>query len=52
MIMASAFLARSGADGPSAENRIAMVVFVTAILIALTMLARILWQSRRLRARK
>ncbi len=52
MIMASAFLARSGADGPTAENRIAMVVFVTAILIALTMLARILWQSRRLRARR
>jgi predicted unusual protein kinase regulating ubiquinone biosynthesis (AarF/ABC1/UbiB family) len=52
MILASAFLARSGGDGPTTENRIAMVVFVVAILIALTMLARILWQSHRIRTRR
>jgi hypothetical protein len=52
MILASALLARSGADGPTAENRIAMVVFVVAIVIALTMLSRILWQSHRLRTRR
>jgi predicted unusual protein kinase regulating ubiquinone biosynthesis (AarF/ABC1/UbiB family) len=52
MIMASAFLARSGGDGPTTENRIALVVFVVAILIALTMLARILWQSHRIRTRR
>ena len=52
MIMASALLARSGSDGPTAENRIAMVVFVVAIVIALTMLTRILWQSHRLRTRR
>jgi hypothetical protein len=52
MILASAFLARSGTDGPTTENRIAMVVFVVAIVIALTMLARILWQSHGLRTRR
>jgi predicted unusual protein kinase regulating ubiquinone biosynthesis (AarF/ABC1/UbiB family) len=52
MILASALLARSGGDGPTTENRIAMVVFVVAIVIALTMLTRILWQSHRLRTRR
>ncbi len=52
MILASALLARSGSDGPTTENRIAMVVFVVAIVIALTMLTRILWQSHRLRTRR
>jgi ubiquinone biosynthesis protein len=52
MILASAFLARSPGDGLTAQNKVAMVVFVVAILIALTMLARILWQSHRLRTRR
>jgi predicted unusual protein kinase regulating ubiquinone biosynthesis (AarF/ABC1/UbiB family) len=52
MILASAFLARSSGDSPTTENQIAMVVFVVAILIALTMLGRILWQSHRLRKRR
>jgi predicted unusual protein kinase regulating ubiquinone biosynthesis (AarF/ABC1/UbiB family) len=52
MILASAFLARSSGDGATTQNRIAMVVFVVAIVIALTMLGRILWQSHQLRARR
>jgi ubiquinone biosynthesis protein len=52
MILASAFLARSPGDGLTAQNKMAMVVFVVAILIALGMLARILWQSHRLRTRR
>jgi hypothetical protein len=52
MILASAFLARSSGDGATTQNRIAMVVFVVAIVIALTMLGRILWQSHLLRARR
>ena len=52
MILASAFLARSSGDSPTTQNQIAMVVFVVAIVIALTMLGRILWQSHRLRQRR
>jgi ubiquinone biosynthesis protein len=52
MILASAFLARGPADGLTTQNKVAMVVFVVAIVIALTMLARILWQSHRLRTRR
>jgi predicted unusual protein kinase regulating ubiquinone biosynthesis (AarF/ABC1/UbiB family) len=52
MILASAVLARSSGDGATTQNRIAMVVFVVAIVIALTMLGRILWQSHQLRARR
>ncbi len=52
MILASAFLARSSGQGTTTQNRIAMVVFVVAILIALTMLARILWQSHQLRTKR
>jgi len=47
MILASAILARSS-DGDSTQSRIALVTFVVAILIALTMLGRIVWQSRKL----
>jgi ubiquinone biosynthesis protein len=50
MILASAILARSS-DGDSTQSRIALVTFVVAILIALTMLGRIVWQSRKLRMR-
>ncbi len=52
MILASAFLARSSGDSPTTQNQIAMAVFVVAIVIALTMLGRILWQSHRLRKRR
>ena len=52
MILASAFLARSSSGRPTTENRIALVVFVVAIVIALSMLGRILWQSHRLRTRR
>ncbi|MGZ8743631.1 MAG: ABC1 kinase family protein [Nocardioides sp.] len=52
MILASALLARSSGDSPTTENQIALVVFVVAIIIALTMLGRILWQSHRLRNRR
>ena len=47
MILASAILARSS-DGDSTQSRIALATFVVAILIALTMLGRIVWQSRKL----
>jgi ubiquinone biosynthesis protein len=50
MILASAILARSS-DGDSTQSRIALVTFVVAILIALAMLGRIVWQSRKLRTR-
>ncbi len=43
MILASAILARSS-DGDSTQSRIALATFVVAILIALTMLGRIVWQ--------
>jgi predicted unusual protein kinase regulating ubiquinone biosynthesis (AarF/ABC1/UbiB family) len=52
MILASAFLARSSGDAPTTTNNIALVVFVVAVVIALTMLARILWQSHQLRSRR
>ncbi len=52
MILASAFLARDSGNGTTTQNRIAMVVFIVAIVIALTMLARILWQSHQLRSKR
>lgn len=52
MILASAFLARSPGGDPSTENRIALVVFVVAVAVALAMLVRILWQSHKLRTRR
>ena len=52
MILASAFLARSADGGEmTTTNVIALAVFVVAIVIALSMLGRILWQSHRLRQR-
>lgn len=51
MILASAFLARSSDGEMTTTNTIALAVFVVAIVIALSMLARILWQSHRLRRR-
>lgn len=51
MILASAFLARSSDGEMTTTNTIALTVFVVTIVIALSMLARILWQSHRLRKR-
>jgi len=51
MILASAFLARSSDGEMTTTNVIALAVFVVAIVIALSMLGRILWQSHRLRQR-
>ncbi len=51
MILASALLARSSGDGPTTESRIATVVFVVAVVVALVMLTRIMLQSRQLRRR-
>ena len=42
---------RSSWDGDLTQSRIALVTFVVAILIALTMLGRIVWQSRKLQMR-
>jgi ubiquinone biosynthesis protein len=52
MILASAFLARSGENGPSAENTIAMVVFVVSVVLALGMLLRIWLQTRHIRTHR
>lgn len=52
MILASALLARSGDGGPSAENRIALVVFVISVVVALAMLARIVLQTRKVRSHR
>ena len=52
MILASAFLARSGDGEPSAANWIAMVVFVVSVLVALVMLSRIALQTRHLRSHR
>ncbi len=52
MILASALLARPSVRGPSAENRIALVVFVVAVVVALAMLTRIALQSRRVRSHR
>jgi ubiquinone biosynthesis protein len=52
MILASAFLARSGDGGASWENRIALVVFIVSIVIALAMLTRIVLQTRRVRSHR
>jgi predicted unusual protein kinase regulating ubiquinone biosynthesis (AarF/ABC1/UbiB family) len=50
MILASALLARPSGTGASVENRIALVVFVVAVVVSLGMLARIALGSRRVRA--
>ncbi len=52
MILASALLARSGDGSPSAENRIALVVFVVSVVVALGMLARIALQTRHVRSHR
>jgi predicted unusual protein kinase regulating ubiquinone biosynthesis (AarF/ABC1/UbiB family) len=52
MILASAFLARSGDGGASWENRVALIVFIVSILIALGMLARIMLQTRHVRSHR
>ncbi|GAB2738171.1 ABC1 kinase family protein [Nocardioides pakistanensis] len=52
MILASAFLARSGDGGASWENRIALVVFVVSVIVALLMLSRIALQTRHIRSHR
>lgn len=52
MILSSAFLARSTGGTPTAENRIALVVFVISIVVALVMLARIGLQARNVRSHR
>jgi ubiquinone biosynthesis protein len=52
MILASALLARPSADGPDTGNRIALVVFVVAVVVALAMLTRIALQSRKVMSRR
>ncbi len=50
MILASALLAKPSSGGASVENHIALVVYVVAVVVALAMLARIAFQSRKVRA--
>jgi ubiquinone biosynthesis protein len=52
MILASAFLARSGDGGATAENRIALGVFVISVVVALGMLSRIALQTRHVRSHR
>ncbi|MGH3369487.1 MAG: ABC1 kinase family protein, partial [Nocardioidaceae bacterium] len=52
MILASALLARSPDGNPTAENRIALVVFVVSVLVALGMLSRIFLQTRHVRSHR
>jgi predicted unusual protein kinase regulating ubiquinone biosynthesis (AarF/ABC1/UbiB family) len=52
MILASAMLARSGENGPSAENRIALVVFVVSVVVALVMLVRVWFTARNVRSHR
>lgn len=51
MILASALLTRSPNSHPTAENRIALVVFVISVMLSLAMLVRIVLQTRHVRAR-
>jgi predicted unusual protein kinase regulating ubiquinone biosynthesis (AarF/ABC1/UbiB family) len=52
MILASAFLARSGGSEAGVGNHIAMAVFVVSVLVALVMLSRIMLQTRHLRSQR
>ncbi len=52
MILASALLARPGADGSSSTNTIALTVFVVSVVFALLMLARIVLRSRGVRSHR
>ena len=52
MILASAMLARSGEGGASVENKVAMVVFVISVVLALGMLLRIWLQTRHIRTHR
>lgn len=52
MILASAFLARSGDGGATTENRVALIVFIVSIMIALGMLTRIMLQTRHVRSHR
>jgi predicted unusual protein kinase regulating ubiquinone biosynthesis (AarF/ABC1/UbiB family) len=51
-ILASALLARSPDGTPSTENRIALVVFVVSVLVALGVVARIALQTRQVRSNR
>ncbi len=52
MILASALLARPSGSGSSVESRIALVVFVVAVVVSLAMLARIAFHSRKVRTNR
>ena len=52
MILGAALLARPTSDGTTPANRIALVVFVVAVLVALGMLVRIMVTTRRSRRRR
>ncbi len=52
MILASALLARPSGDGTSVENRVALVVFVVAVVVSLGMLTRIAFHSRKIRTNR
>ncbi len=52
MILASAYLAGSGDGGADWENRVALVVFIVSIVLALGMLSRIALQTRNVHSRR
>jgi ubiquinone biosynthesis protein len=52
MILASALLAKPSGNGASAENHIALAVFVVSVVVSLGMLARIAFHSRKIRTRQ
>ncbi|MBY9074845.1 AarF/ABC1/UbiB kinase family protein [Nocardioides sp. WL0053] len=52
MILASALLARTSGEAPTTENRIALVVFVVAVVVAMVMLVRIALQTRNVRSHR
>ncbi len=52
MILASALMAQPAGDGASAQNNVALVVFIVAVVLSLVMLARIGLSSRHVRAER
>jgi predicted unusual protein kinase regulating ubiquinone biosynthesis (AarF/ABC1/UbiB family) len=50
LMIGAALLARPGASGPTLESRIALAVFVVSAVGALSLLGRIAWKSRDVRA--
>jgi predicted unusual protein kinase regulating ubiquinone biosynthesis (AarF/ABC1/UbiB family) len=50
LMVGAALLARPGSRGPTFESRIALAVFVVSAVGALSLLVRIAWQSRNVKA--